>query len=69
MSNTVQAHQPAVVARSNYRYLRTLAAIATIVIVGLAVAVAVLAINSSSTTANPGGQINPSAITNYPGHY
>ena len=50
MSSTISAQHPAVVLRSSYRLVRTLLAIATIAIVGLTVAVVVLAINNASTT-------------------
>jgi hypothetical protein len=69
MSNAVSAQHPAVVLRSTYLHLRALLAIAAIAIVGLTVAVVVLAVNSGSTTATPVVHTNPSAITNYPGHY
>ena len=49
MSNTVQAQHPAVVLRSNYQHLRALLAIAAIAIVGLTVAVVVLATNNATT--------------------
>jgi hypothetical protein len=68
--STVPAQHPAVVLRSTYLHLRALLAIATIAIVGLTVAVVVLALNNSgSTTASPASHTNPSAISNYPGHY
>jgi hypothetical protein len=50
MSHTVPSQHPAVVPRSNYQHLRTLLAIATVVIVGLTVAVVALATNSNPTT-------------------
>ena len=63
MSNAVPAQHPAVVLRSNYQHLRALLAIATIVIVGLTVAVVVLAINSGgSTTTSPVTHATPSAV-------
>jgi hypothetical protein len=68
--STVQAQHPAVVLRSSYLHLRALLAIATIAIIGLTVAVVVLALNNSgSTTASPASHTKPSAISNYPGHY
>ena len=70
MSNTVQAQHPAVILRSSYQHLRALLAIAVIAIVGLTVAVVVLALNNSgTTTATHTVHANPSAITDYPGHY
>jgi hypothetical protein len=69
VSNAVSAEHPAVVLRSTYRHVRALLAVAAIAIVGLMVAVVVLAINSGSTTASPVGHTTPSAISNYPGHY
>jgi hypothetical protein len=70
MSNAVQAQHPAVVLRSSYQHLRALLAIAAIAIVGLTVTVVVLALNNSrTTTASPPAHTNPSAITDYPGHY
>jgi len=70
MNNAVPAQHPAVVLRSSYQLLRALLAIATIAIVGLTVAVAVLALNNSrTTTASPTSHTNPSAISNYPAHH
>jgi hypothetical protein len=69
VSNAVSAEHPAVVLRSTYRHVRALLAVAAIAIVGLMVAVVVLAINSGSTTASPVSHTTPSAISNYPGHY
>ena len=70
MSSTVQAQHPAVVLRSSYQHLRALLAIAAIAIVGLTVAVVVLALNNSGTaTTSPTVYVNPPAITDYPGHY
>jgi hypothetical protein len=50
MSNAISAQHPAVVLRSSYEHLRALLAIAAIVLVGLTVAVVVLAFNTSTTT-------------------
>jgi hypothetical protein len=50
MSHTVPSQHPAVVLRSNYQRLRTLLAIAVAVIVGLTVAVVVLATSSNRVT-------------------
>ena len=69
MSHALSTQHPAVVLRSSYQHLRALLAIATIVVVSLTIAVVVLAINSGNTTASPAGHTNPSAISNYPGHY
>jgi hypothetical protein len=67
MSNAVSAQHPAVVLRSTYQLLRGLLALATIVIVGLTVAVVVLAINSgASTTASPATHVTSSAIRAIP---
>ena len=68
MSNTISAQHPAVVLRSSYRLVRTLLAIATIAIVGLTVAVVVLAINNNSrgTTVSAAARTNPQAITSNP---
>jgi hypothetical protein len=49
MSNTAQAEHPAVL-RSSDLHLRVLLTIATIAIVGLTVAVMVLALNNAGTT-------------------
>jgi ABC-type lipoprotein release transport system permease subunit len=54
MSNTVPAQHPAVVLRSTYQHLRAMLAIATIAVVGLTVAVVVLAINSNASTSVTG---------------
>lgn len=61
MSNTVPAQHPAVVLRSSYQHLRALLSVAVAVIVGLTVAVVVLAINTgSSTTAQPAARATAS---------
>jgi hypothetical protein len=62
MSNAVSAQHPAVVLRSSYQHLRALLALATIVIVGLTIAVVVLAINSASTTVSPVARVTAAAI-------
>ena len=62
MSNTVPAQHPAVVLRSTYQHLRALLAVAAIAIVGLTVAVVVLAIDSRSTTVSPAARATSSAI-------
>ena len=60
MSHTVPAQHPAVVLRSNYELVKSLLAIATIAIVGLTLAVAVLAIGTSTTTSgHPAVHANP----------
>jgi hypothetical protein len=59
MSHTVPTQPPAVVLRSNYQHLRALLAIAAAVILGLTVAVVVLATNSNHAT--PAGPITQSA--------
>lgn len=69
MSSTVSTQHPAVVLRSSYLHLRTLVAIAAIVVVGLTVAVVVLAIDSGNTPVSPAAHTTPSAISDYPGHY
>jgi ABC-type lipoprotein release transport system permease subunit len=67
MSNTISAHHPAVVLRSSYRLVRTLLAIATVAIVGLTVAVVILAINNgSNTTASTAARANPSTLAAQP---
>lgn len=54
MSHTVPNQHPAVVLRSNYQHLQALLAIAVAVILGLTVAVVVLATSSKHVTlANP----------------
>ena len=63
MSNTIQAQHPAVVLRSTYQHLRALLAIAAIAIVGLTVAVVVLATShSAGTITNPAAQVNRTAV-------
>jgi hypothetical protein len=69
MRRTVPGQHPAVVLRSNYQQLRALRAVALITIVGLTIAVVVMA-TSNATTSNPGAQrtaaptsANPSAKT------
>lgn len=49
MSNTIPTQHPAVVLRSSYRQVRTLLALAALVIVGLTTAVAVLAISTAGS--------------------
>jgi hypothetical protein len=67
MSHTVPSQHPAVVLRSNYQHLRALLAIAIAVILGLTIAVVVLATSNSSTVVSPTTpaaiQANPSAET------
>jgi hypothetical protein len=58
MSHTVPTQHPAVVLRSNYQHLRALLAIACLAIVGLTIAVVVLA-TSSSTTVSPAAHSTP----------
>ena len=63
MSSTVPAQHPAVVLRSTYLQLRALLAIAAIALVGLTVAVVVLAMNTpASTTSGTAARVNSSAI-------
>jgi hypothetical protein len=60
MSHTVPAQHPAVVLRSSYELVRSLLAIATIAIVGLTLAVAVLAIgNGTKASGHPAIHYNP----------
>ena len=67
MSTTLQAQHPAVVLRSSYQLVRALLAIATIAIVGLTVAVVVLAINNGTiSAASPAARVNAKAITSNP---
>ena len=67
MSNTVPAQHPAVVLRSTYEHLRAMLAIASIAVVGLTIAVVVLAINSSaSTTVTPAARAAQPAIRTNP---
>jgi hypothetical protein len=68
MSHTVASQHPAVVLRSHYQHLRALLAVAIAVILGLTIAVVVLATNSTSSThGSPATQsaiqANPSAET------
>jgi len=60
MNPTVPSQHPAVVLRSNYQHLRALLAIAIAVILGLTVAVVVLA--TTSTPGTPAGPTTHSAI-------
>ena len=50
MSQTLPSQHPAVVLRSHYRNLRTLLAIALIAVIGLSVAVVILASEDSAST-------------------
>lgn len=50
MNTTVPEQHPAVVLRSHYAHLKTMLAIALIVIVGLAASVVVLAVNDDEPT-------------------
>jgi hypothetical protein len=63
VSNPVPVQHAGVVLRSTSQHLRALLAIGTIVIVGLTVAVVVLAINgSASTTVSRAARVTSSAI-------
>ena len=72
MSHTVPSQHPAVVLRSNYQHLRALLAIAIAVILGLTIAVVVLA--TADNTSTPARPTTPSAairqttdsLANYP---
>jgi len=65
MSNTTSAQHPPVVLRSSYQLVRTLLAIAVIAIIGLTLAVVVLAVNTSATTpASNAGHVTTSANSN-----
>lgn len=67
MSNTIQAQHPAVVLRSSYQLVRRLLAIASIAILGLTVAVVVLAINNGTgASASLAARVNREAITSNP---
>jgi hypothetical protein len=50
MSSTIPSQHPAVVLRSHYTHLRMLLAVAMVAVVGLSIAVVVLAINDGGTT-------------------
>lgn len=63
MSNTVQAQHPAVVLRSSYQHLRAVLAIAAIAIIGLTVAVVVLATSNRQVTTRSATRVVPSAIS------
>jgi hypothetical protein len=52
MSQTIPTQHPAVVLRSHYTHVRTLLAVAMIAVLGLTVAVVVLAINDNGSAAN-----------------
>lgn len=66
MSHTVPSQHPAVVLRSNYQHLRALLAIAIAVILGLTIAVVVLATSNSSIRSSVAGPTTPSAIQAVP---
>jgi hypothetical protein len=63
MSHTVPTQHPAVVLRSNYQHLRALLAIAIVAIVGLTVAVVVLATSGNSTLVGSAAHANSAAIS------
>jgi hypothetical protein len=72
MSQTIPAQHPAVVLRSHYLHVRQLLAIATIAIVGLTIAVVILATTHSgnATIATPAASVSSlarSATTRYDG--
>jgi hypothetical protein len=81
MSNAISAQHPAVVPRSSHQLLRALLAAASIAIVGLTIAVVVLATSNTTTITPAGHHTAPatSAATQrenhlnrsyfYPGHY
>ena len=50
MSQTLPTHHPAVVLRSHYRNLRALLIVALIAVIGLSVAVVILATEDSTST-------------------
>jgi hypothetical protein len=50
MSDAIPSQHPAVVLRSNYQHLRALLAVAMIAVVGLTVAVVILATNNGGST-------------------
>ena len=63
MSHTVPAQHPAVVLRSNYELVQSLLAIATIAVVGLTIAVVLLAIGTGTgTPGHPAIHYNPMAL-------
>jgi hypothetical protein len=67
MNQAIPTQHPAVVLRSHYLHLRALLAIATIAIVGLTIAVVVLAAtNSSATSATPSVRVSSPAATGAP---
>jgi ABC-type lipoprotein release transport system permease subunit len=67
MSNTISAQHPAVVVRSSYRFVRALLAIATIAIVGLTIALVLLASsNGTSTSVSPTAHATRPAISSNP---
>jgi hypothetical protein len=53
MAQTVPSQHPAVVLRSHYRHLRALLAIAMIALVGMTVAVLILATDDGAPTVRP----------------
>ena len=65
MNQTVPTQHPAVVLRSHYLHLRALLVIATVAVVGLTIAVVVLATttNRSETIAAPSVRVTPPAVT------
>ena len=72
MSHTVPSQHPAVVLRSHHQRLRALLAIAIAVILGLTIAVIVLATNSNRTPASAASvqqatvRSTPDSLANYP---
>ena len=61
MSQTVPTQHPAVVLRSHYRHLRALLAIALIAVVGLTIAVVILATAEGTTSARSAAQVGTPA--------
>jgi hypothetical protein len=62
MSHTVPSQHPAVVLRSSYQHLRALLAVAIAVILGLTIAVVVLATSNSSNRSTVVSATTPAAI-------
>ena len=82
MSHTVPSQHQAVVLRSNYQHLRALLAVAFVAILGLTIAVVILATSNTTTSSSTAAhrtapatsaatqrenQVNSSYF--YPGHY
>ena len=63
MAEVIPTQHPAVVLRSHYRHLRALLAVAMIAVVGLTVAIVVMATHSGATDSRSAAPVNASSAS------